>query len=127
MKQVIATDKAPAAIGPYSQGIVAAGRLLFVSGQTPKNPATGEIPRDFKAQVEQTLENVKAVVEAAGAVMADVVKGNAYLADMASFAAFNEVYTRYFPNPYPARTTVGAVLPGGAIQVEVDAIVSLPG
>jgi 2-iminobutanoate/2-iminopropanoate deaminase len=127
MKQVIATDKAPAAIGPYSQGVVAAGRLLFVSGQTPKNPATGEIPRDFKAQVEQTLENVKAVVEAAGAAMADVVKVNAYLADMASFAAFNEVYTRYFPKPHPARTTVGAVLPGGAIQVEVDAIVSLPG
>jgi 2-iminobutanoate/2-iminopropanoate deaminase len=69
---------------------------------------------------------VKAIVEAAGATMADVVKVNAYLADLANFPAFNEVYAKFFTPPYPARTTVGASLPGGAVQVEIDVVVSLP-
>ena len=125
-KQQIQTEGAPAPIGPYSQGIVSSGKLLFVAGQTPKDPKTGQMPTDIKAQTERCLENVKAIVEAAGATMADVVKINAYLADMETFSAFNEVYTRYFPQPYSARTTVGAVLPGGAVQVEIDAVVSLP-
>ena len=125
MKQAVKTDKAPAPIGPYSQGVTASGRTLFVAGQTPKAP-NGQTPTDFRAQVVQTLENVKAIVEAAGATMADVVKVNAYLADMSTFPVFNEVYSTYFSAPFPARTTVGAVLPGGAIQVEIDAIVALP-
>jgi len=126
MKEQVKTEGAPAPIGPYSQGIVTSGKLLFVAGQTSKDPKTGQMPTDIKAQTERCLENVKAIIEAAGATMADVVKVNAYLADMATFPAFNEVYTRYFPQPYPARTTVGAVLPGGAIQVEIDAVVSIP-
>lgn len=126
MKEPVKTDRAPAAIGPYSQGIITSGRLLFVAGQPPKDPKTGQIPQDFRAQVERCLENVKAIIEAAGAGMGDVVKINAYLADLGNFAVFNEVYAKYFTQPYPARTTVGAALPGGAVQVEIDAIVSLP-
>ena len=126
MKQEVSAAGAPAPIGPYSQGIVTSGRLLFVAGQTPKDPATGTMPSEFRAQVERCLRNVKAIVEAAGASMADVVKVNAYLADLANFTAFNEVYTTFFSQPWPARTTVGAVLPGGAVQVEIDVVVSLP-
>jgi 2-iminobutanoate/2-iminopropanoate deaminase len=126
MKEPVQTEKAPAAIGPYSQGIVTSGRLLFASGQIAKHPVTGQISPDFKTQVEQCLENIKAVIEAAGGRMADVVKINAYLTDLGNFPAFNEVYARYFTPPYPARTTVGASLPGGVAQVEVDAIASLP-
>ena len=126
MKQPVSTQGAPAPIGPYSQGIVASGKLLFVSGQTPKDPKTGQMPTDITAQTERCLESVKAIVEAAGASLADVVKVSAYLANMADFAAFNEVYGRYFPKPYPARTTISAVLPGANVMVEVDAIVALP-
>ena len=126
MKQEVRSNKAPAPIGPYSQGIVTSGRFLFVAGQTPKDPSTGAMPQDFRAQVERTLLNVKAIVEAAGGKMADVVKVNAYLSDLANFTAFNEVYSKFFTPPYPARTTVGAVLPGGAVQVEIDVVVSLP-
>jgi 2-iminobutanoate/2-iminopropanoate deaminase len=84
------------------------------------------MPTEFRAQVERCLQNIKAIVEAAGASMADVVKVNAYLADLANFTAFNEVYTTFFTQPWPARTTVGAVLPGGAVQVEIDVVASLP-
>ena len=126
MKKEIRTSSAPAPIGPYSQGIVTSGRMLFVAGQTPKDPATGTMPTDFRSQAELCLRNVKAIVEAAGATLADVVKVNAYLADLANFGAFNEVYATFFGAPYPARTTVGAVLPGGAVQVEIDVIVALP-
>ncbi len=126
MKSEVRADGAPAPIGPYSQGIVTSGRLLFVAGQTPKDPKTGTLPQDFRAQAERTLQNVKAIVEAAGAGMADVVKVNAYLADMGNFPAFNEVYAKFFSPPYPARTTVGATLPGGNVQVEIDVVVSLP-
>ncbi|HET6484777.1 MAG TPA: Rid family detoxifying hydrolase [Spirochaetia bacterium] len=124
MKEIVKTDGAPAPVGPYSQGVVA-GKLLFVAGQTPKDPRTGQIPQDFKAQVEQCLRNIQAIVTAAGATLADVVKVNAYLKDLGQFKAFNEVYERVFQAPYPARTTVGADLPG--IAVEIDAIAVLPG
>jgi 2-iminobutanoate/2-iminopropanoate deaminase len=127
VKQEVRAEGAPAPIGPYSQGIVTSGRLLFVSGQTPKDPTTGGMPQDFKGQAEQCLQNLKAIVEKAGAAMADVVKVNAYLADLANFPVFNEIYAKYFPQPWPARTTVGAFLPGGAVQVEIDVVVSLPG
>jgi 2-iminobutanoate/2-iminopropanoate deaminase len=126
VKREVRAAGAPAPIGPYSQGIVTSGRLLFVAGQTPKDPGTGAMPQDFRGQAERTLQNVKAIVEAAGATMADVVKVNAYLADLANFPAFNAVYAKFFTPPYPARTTVGASLPGGAVQVEIDVIVSLP-
>jgi 2-iminobutanoate/2-iminopropanoate deaminase len=126
VKREVHAEGAPAPIGPYSQGIVTSGRLLFVAGQTPKDPGTGGMPQDFRGQAERTLQNVKAIVEAAGATMADVVKVNAYLADLANFPAFNEVYATFFTPPYPARTTVGASLPGGAVQVEIDVVVSLP-
>lgn len=124
MKQEIRTDGAPAPIGPYSQGIVASGTFLFVSGQTAKHPVTGEMKPEVRWQTERCLENIKAIVEKAGATMADVVRVNAYLKDIATFADFNEVYSRFFPKPYPARTTVSAILPGGAL-VEIDVIVAL--
>jgi 2-iminobutanoate/2-iminopropanoate deaminase len=83
------------------------------------------MPQDFRGQVERCLLNVKAIVEKAGASMADVVKVNAYLADLANFAVFNEIYSTFFSPPYPARTTVGAALPGGAVQVEIDVVVNV--
>lgn len=124
MKQIIRTDQAPRPAGPYSQGVVASGRMLYVAGQGPANPVTGVMPDGIEAQVTQCLENVKAIVEAAGATMADVVKVNAYLKDMADFPVYNEIYKRYFPEPYPARTTVQSDLP--RFLVEIDAIVALP-
>jgi reactive intermediate/imine deaminase len=126
VKEEVRAEGAPAPIGPYSQGIVASGKMLFVAGQTPKDPVTGAMPQSFSDQVEQCMRNVKAIVEKAGGSMADVVKVNAYLADLANFKDFNEIYSKYFTKPYPARTTVGAVLPGGAVQVEIDVVVSLP-
>jgi 2-iminobutanoate/2-iminopropanoate deaminase len=125
MKEAVRTDGAPAPIGPYSQGIVASGRFLFVSGQSSKDPKTGQLPKDFRAQAERCMENVKAIVESAGATMASVVKVNAYLLDLGNFPVFNEVYGKYFSAPFPARTTVGAQIPGGGVQVEIDAIVAL--
>ena len=126
MKEQVKTEGAPAPIGPYSQGIITSGKILFVAGQTPKDPKTGQMPPDFKAQAERTLENLKAIIEAAGANMSDVVKVNAYLTDLGNFPVFNEIYARYFSQPWPARTTVGAALPGATVQVEIDAIVALP-
>jgi len=125
VKQEVRTDGAPAPLGPYSQGIVAAGRFLFVAGQTAEDPVTGEMKPDVRSQTERCLESIKAIIEKAGATMADVVRVNAYLKDMSKFSEFNEVYVRFFPKPYPARTTVGVDLPGGA-SVEMDAIVALP-
>ncbi len=125
MKQPVSTTGAPAPIGPYSQGIECSGRFLFVSGQTAKHPQTGEMKPDVQGQTERCLENIKAIVEKAGATMGDVVRVSAFLKNMASFAEFNEVYQRFFPKPYPARTTVGVDLPGGTL-VEIDAIVALP-
>ncbi len=125
MKKPILTREAPEPIGPYSQGIVASGRTVFVSGQGPKNPKTGEVPTDVAGQAAQCLENVKAILAAAGATMADVVKVNAFLADMGTFSQFNEVYARYFPQPCPARSTIAAVLPGG-FKVEIEAVAVLP-
>ncbi|MCS7219730.1 MAG: Rid family detoxifying hydrolase [Anaerolineae bacterium] len=125
MKQVIRTERAPRPAGPYSQGIITSGRTLYIAGQGPADPATGQIPEGIEAQITRCLENVKAIVEAAGASMADVIKVNAYLKDMAHFSIYNEIYRRYFPEPYPARTTVQSDLPG--FLIEIDAIVALPG
>ncbi len=121
MKEIISTERAPAAICPYSQGIVAGG-LVFCSGQLPIDPATGVMPETIEAQAEQSLENVKAILEAAGTSLDNVVKTTCFLADIGDFAAFNAVYSRYFPTNAPARSAVGiAALPKGA-KVEVEAI-----
>jgi 2-iminobutanoate/2-iminopropanoate deaminase len=122
LKKVVFTEKAPKPIGPYSQAVCVNG-WLFISGQIPIDPATGEFVKgDFKAQVERVLENIKAIVEAAGGTLDNIVKVTVFLRDIAKFAEFNEVYSRYFPSNPPARSAIGvAALPRGA-EVEVEAI-----
>ncbi|MBI4062944.1 MAG: RidA family protein [Elusimicrobia bacterium] len=121
-KRAVTADNAPKAIGPYSQGI-SAGDFVFVSGQTPLEPATGNlINGDIRAQTERVLNNVQAVLEAAGLDFSRVVKTNVYLKNMSDFAAMNEVYAKFFKEPYPARATIGvAELPKNAL-VEIEAI-----
>lgn len=124
MLKKISTDKAPAAIGPYSQGIIVNG-LLFASGQIAINPATGEIEgTDIVAQAEQVMKNVGALLEEAGTSFENVVKTTCFLADMGDFAAFNEVYARYFTEK-PARSCVAVkTLPKNVLcEVEVIAAV----
>lgn len=122
MKQPLATANAPAAIGPYSQGVKANG-LLFLSGQVALDPASGQlVAGDIRAQTERVLKNLEAVLEAGGSSLAAVVKTTVYLADLNDFAAMNEVYARFFPAPAPARATVEvARLPRDA-RVEIDLI-----
>ena len=121
MKQ-IQTTAAPAAIGPYSQGIEV-GNLVITSGQLPINPATGEMPSDIEAQAHQSLQNVKAILEAAGTGLDKVVKTTVFLADMNDFAAMNGVYAQYFNEPYPARSAVAVkTIPKNAlVEIEVMA------
>ena len=117
----IATPSAPAAVGPYSQAIDT-GALVFVSGQLPIDPATGAIPAGAAAQAEQVFANVRAILEAAGLGLADVVKTTVFLADLADFAAVNDAYARAFRAPFPARSCVQvAAIPKGA-RLEVEAI-----
>lgn len=124
MKTVIATDKAPAAIGPYSQGI-RAGALVFTSGQLPIDPATGAFPDTIEAQTKQSLENCKAILTAAGLTMENVVKTTVFLKDMNDFAAMNGVYATFFPSNPPARSAVEvARLPKDA-RVEIECVASL--
>ena len=119
-KNIIATTNAPGAIGPYSQGITV-GDFIFTSGQIPVIPATGEIPQGIAAQAEQSCKNVAAILEAAGVTLENVVKTTCFLADMGDFAAFNEVYARYFVSK-PARSCVAAkALPKGVL-CEIEAI-----
>jgi len=120
----ISTEKGAAPTGPYSQAIVADGHQVYVSGQGPVDPLTGELQLgSFCAQAERTFENIGILLEAAGASWGDVVKVNAYLANMDDFAEYNEVYTRYFQAPYPARTTVQSDLKRIAIEVDCIAVV----
>ena len=121
-KEIIATDKAPAAIGPYSQG-VGAGGFIFFSGQIPLDPATGEIKGVTAAeQAEQVMANIAAVLAAAGLGFEDVVKTTIFLTDLANFGTVNEIYGRRFAGDPPARSTVQvAALPRGA-QVEIEVI-----
>lgn len=121
MKKAIATSAAPGAIGPYSQAINT-GSLLFVSGQIPVNPETGEIPEGISAQAAQSLKNLSAILEAAGLSTANVVKTTVFLADMADFAAMNAEYAKAFDEPFPARSAVAVRdLPKGVL-VEIEAI-----
>lgn len=122
MRQVIATDTAPKAIGPYSQAIRSAG-LLFLAGQIPLDPSTMQIVEgDIGKQTERTLENIKAILAAAGSSLDRVVKTTVFLKDMNEFAAMNEVYGKYFPQNPPARSTVEAArLPRDA-RVEIEVI-----
>ena len=125
MRKPITTDKAPQAIGPYSQAI-AAGQLLFLSGQTPLDPATGKlVDGGIAEQTHRVMSNLRAVLTAAGASFDNVVRTTIFLADMNDFAAVNEVYGSYFENPAPARACVQvAELPMKA-RVEIDAIALL--
>ncbi len=122
MRKPVITDKAPKPVGPYSQAIIE-GDLIFLAGQGPGNPASGQLERgDVKVETRQTLENVKAILEAAGSSIDKVLKCNVYLRDINDFAAMNEVYAAFFSAPYPARTTIQAgALPGG-IAVEIECI-----
>jgi 2-iminobutanoate/2-iminopropanoate deaminase len=124
-KKVFETEEAPRPAGPYSQGL-AAGGFLFVSGQTPLDPSTGEMVNgDVGAQTERALKNIAAILEAAGSGLERVVKTNVFLVDMNDFAAMNEAYGRFFKTQPPARTTVGvAALPLGA-RVEIEAVAAL--
>ena len=118
--KVIATEKAPGAIGPYSQGFLTNG-FVYTSGQIPVNPADGTIPEGIAAQAEQSCKNVGAILEAAGVTLESVVKTTCFLADMGDFAAFNEVYAKYFTSK-PARSCVAVrELPKGVL-CEIEAI-----
>ncbi len=125
MKQIIATTGAPAAIGTYSQA-VRAGNTVYLSGQIPLDPATMQLVEGFDDQVRRVFDNLKAVCEAAGGSLNDLVKVNVYLLDLAHFAKVNEIMASYISQPYPARAAVGvASLPRGA-QVEIEGVMVLP-
>lgn len=121
-REIIETDRAPAAIGTYSQA-VRAGNTVYLSGQIPLDPATMELVGDEpSAQIERVFENLAAVAEAAGGSLADIVKLNIYLTDLGNFPLVNEIMARYFQKPYPARAAIGvAALPKNA-GVEMDAV-----
>lgn len=122
MKQIVQTTKAPAAIGPYSQAVVFNG-LVFLSGQIPLDPATGQlIEGDIAAQTERVLQNLQAVLEAAGSSLGNVIKTTVFLKNMSDFPLMNEVYARYFNSEPPARSTVEAARLPRDVQVEIDCV-----
>ena len=125
-KSIIQTDQAPAAIGTYSQA-VKAGTTVYLSGQIPLVPTTMElVSQDFAEQATQVFENIKAVCEASGGTTNDLVKVNIYLLDLGHFATVNEIMSKYFAKPYPARAAIGIKeLPKGA-QIEIDGVMELP-
>lgn len=122
-KTEIKTANAPTPAGPYSQGIVA-GDYIFVAGQRPVDPVTGEIPEDIQGQTRQVIKNIQSILAEHGCTLADVVRSGAYLSDLKNFTAMNEVYSEMFPTPYPARTCIGTQLRG--ILVEIDVIAYKP-
>ncbi len=127
-RKVIQTDQAPAPVGPYSQAIAATGTLLFVAGQIPLDPNTGEIvgQGDVTQQTEQVMANLQAILTAAGASWVDVVKTTVFLADMNDFAAMNTVYARYFDEATaPARATVQVARLPKDVRVEIDCIAAI--
>lgn len=123
-RSIVSTPDAPAAIGPYSQA-VKAGNTVYLSGQIGLDPSTMTLVDGFEAQTLRVFENLKAVAEGAGGSLSDAVRVTIYLTDLGNFGVVNELMTRYFAEPYPARATVGvAALPRGA-QVEIDAVLVL--
>ena len=120
-KKIIATDKAPAAIGPYSQAIEAGG-FVFASGQIPVDPATGNIPEGIEAQAKQALTNVKNLMEASGLSMKNIVKTSVFIKDMNDFAKVNEVYATFFDNDFPARSCVEVARLPKDVLIEVEVI-----
>jgi 2-iminobutanoate/2-iminopropanoate deaminase len=125
VKQIIATSSAPKAIGPYSQAVVY-NRLAFVSGQIPTDPATGQIVEgEIAAQTERVLENVKAVLEACGSSLGQVLKTTVFLKDMTDFPKMNEVFGRYFQENPPARATVEVARLPRDVKVEIEAIAAV--
>ena len=125
MKKQVNTSSAPAAIGPYSQGVIA-GNLLFVSGQIPISPADGSLVSDsLESQANQVFENLRAIIQEAGTSFEHVLKLTIYLTDLENFAAVNKVMENYFNEPYPARATVEVSRLPKDVEVEIDAIVEL--
>lgn len=121
MKNVISTDKAPTAIGPYSQAIEVNG-MVYTSGVIPVDPSTGNIPEGSVAQAEQAFSNLKNLIEASGSSMDKVVKTTVFIKEMNDFAAINEVYAKYFPAPYPARSCVEVARLPKDVMLEIEAI-----
>ena len=125
MRKIVSTEKAPKAIGPYSQAVVSNG-VAYLSGQIPNDPATGQLVEgDITAQTERVLQNLKAVLEACGASLDSVLKVSVFLKDMADFPKMNEVYARYFTSNAPARSTVQAARLPRDVSVEIDAIAAV--
>lgn len=127
MKKTVFTERAPRPVGPYSQAVCVNG-WLYVSGQIPLDPVTGDIVSgDFKVQVERVLENIKAILESASGKLGDIVKVTVYLRDMSKFSEFNEVYSKYFSREPPARSVIGvSSLPRG-VDLEVDVVAYVEG
>ncbi len=121
MKKVISTDKAPAAIGPYSQAIEV-NNMVYTSGIIPVDPATGNIPDGSVAQAEQAFTNMKNLLEAAGTSMENVVKTTVFIKEMNDFAAINEVYAQYFTEPFPSRSCVEVARLPKDVMLEIEAI-----
>ena len=125
MKQIVATDRAPKAIGPYSQAVIHNG-IAYLSGQIPLDPATGEmVEGDIAVQTERVLENLKAVLEASGSSLGQVLKTTVFLKDMGEFPKMNEVYGRYFNENPPARATVEAARLPRDVRVEIEVIAAV--
>lgn len=122
-KRILATEKAPAALGPYSQGVVASGEMIFVSGQIPIDPATGAaVEGDIARQTVQCMDNIAAILAEAGATVENIVKTTIYLKDMDNFGIVNEAYGKYFKNDAPARGCVEVARLPKDMQVEIEAI-----
>lgn len=125
-KKIFNTDKAPEPKGPYSQAVIHKG-LLYLSGQIPLDPATGQLVRGtIEEETEAVLNNIRIIAEEAGAEMGDAIKITCYLADMADFTRFNDVYRKFFQDNPPARTTLQAGKLPLDVQIEIDAIIALP-
>lgn len=122
--KAVHTEKAPAAIGPYSQGVTV-GNLLYTSGQIPVDPATGNIADTVEAQAEQVFKNISEIVKVAGADMSKVVKTTVFIKDMNDFAKINEIYAKFFTEPYPARSCVEVARLPKDVMLEAEAIVEL--
>lgn len=123
-KQIISTNNAPAAIGPYSQGVIVRD-TVYTSGQLPINPQTGEIAETIEEQTRQALENGKAIIEAAGSDMSKVFKTTVFLKDLKDFAKMNEVYATYFSEKHPARSTVGGTELAKGALVEIELVATI--